>query len=234
MGPASASSRSVTLTWQGGTGQTGYMLVRLGLINQGVNVTSLPATATTSTDTSPPTQAEEPLPCYVLLVMNGSNVVAASDALCALIGLMSPSDSPTNFALSLNQGNTASLRWGAPGGQSGYTLYAIPLSAGGQIAQIPLGAGATSATHNTGGTLTCYLLAALNSSGATAGLTDMLCGLPGIASFPPATSAQQAIISIKAAASTQSVDASAVDTARQTASHRGKPRATPTRRPGRP
>jgi hypothetical protein len=227
-GPASPSARTVTLSWHGGSGQTGYMVVRLGLVNQGVSVTSLGALAAGYIDTSVPTSTEEPLPCYVLLVMNGSNVAAVSDMLCVAIGVMTATGSPTGFALSLNQGTTASLSWGAPGGQTGYTLFAIPMT-GGAVRPIALTATATAATDATGGAMTCYLLAAMNGA-TTTGVTDILCGVPGVALFPTAArsagmNVDRAITSIRESAAARPVDPSRLDATRGAAPGRGAPSA---------
>jgi hypothetical protein len=87
---------------------------------------------------------------------------------------------PPTFTLRLNQSSTTSLNWIAPGGQAGYVLVAIA-SNGSQRYQV-LPATATSATDDTAGQPTCYVLISL-TNGSALGNSDAECGVPGGASM---------------------------------------------------
>jgi len=176
----SSGSGGVLLTWQGGNGQTGYSILRLGggtLSTLPVSG-SLPASATSFTDPSAPPGFN----CYVV-VPQGTNPQAFSDLQCAYMGFHSAVGSPQNFTLRLNQSSTGSLTWVAPssGGTDSYLL--LTLGVGAQT----VGGSVTNANLPTNGA-TCYAVGAL-SNNVLVGYTDLLCGVPGFATLSGSSSA---------------------------------------------
>jgi len=172
----------VELSWQGGQGQTGYQIARLG----GVPVmlpagAQLSASTTSFLDTS--TVGVSGVVCYLLLP-SGVNPPVFSDLLCVFLNTRSPTGSPQNFALQLNQSTTATLSWTGPldGGQTGYQLFPLGAAAPGPIS---LSASATSTTVPITG-VACFLLVAVNGS-TPIGNGDIACGFPGIATIAAAT-----------------------------------------------
>jgi glucose/arabinose dehydrogenase len=168
---------SAIMSWSCGTGQSGYVLARLGtfaalLPPNGV----LASTATSYTDGFP-----LGLSCYVLFALAGSPAtgIANSDGLCLLPNVRSATRAPAGFTIQLDEGSTAQLSWGPPTGEyDGYTLVVL----GSSEAPIGLGPSVTSTTHATGGTARCYVLL-VTSASALVGNSDVLCGIPGIARF---------------------------------------------------
>jgi uncharacterized delta-60 repeat protein len=172
---------SIAVGWAPGIGQTGYLLARLPS-----GAWPLPGDATTYTDTSPAPGST--LNCYQVFPLGGSTALAASDALCALLGIRSQSGPPPGFALRLDESTTARLTWGSSGDQLGYVLLALPL--GGSPRALGLEASARWATDQTGGVPTCYVLYAVYPAGT--GNTDAVCAVPGQASFGATGPAAQA------------------------------------------
>jgi hypothetical protein len=168
---------SAIMSWSCGTGQSGYVLARLGTFAALLPPNSaLASTATSYTDGFP-----LGLSCYVLFALAGSpaTAIATSDGLCLLPNVRSATRAPAGFTIQLNEGSTAQLSWGPPTGEyDGYTLVVL----GSSEAPIGLGPSVTSTTHATGGTARCYVLL-VTSAGALVGNSDVLCGIPGIARF---------------------------------------------------
>lgn len=160
----------VELSWQGGDAQSGYNLTRLAGPSGGA---ALPGTALSYTETLPP---GEPSACYVLLVMGRSRVIASSDVLCVAPRIAS-GVAPGNLSIQLNQGPTAALAWTPPGGQTDYILVPLGMP---RRAQIRPGL-AVSAADDTGGAPTCYVVAARTGPAVT-GISDIVCGIPGLSS----------------------------------------------------
>jgi hypothetical protein len=127
------------------------------------------------------------LDCYQLFALGSSSVLAASDALCAQLGVRSQIGPPPGFALRLDESTTARLTWGSSEDQLGYVLLALPQ--GGAPRTLGLAAAARWATDQTGGTPTCYVLYAVYAAGT--GNTDAACAVPGRASFGSAITATQ-------------------------------------------
>lgn len=80
---------------------------------------------------------------------------------------------PGDFTIRLNQSFVASFTWTAPSGQDGYLL--APLGG----APVAVAGTATSTTYTLSGP-TCFALIA-TSGGTAIGITDVLCGIPGVA-----------------------------------------------------
>lgn len=169
------SSGNRSLTWAGGSAQTGYSL---HLLNG--PVTLLPGSATSYVDTSVSTQT---LDCYQLTPTGPTGVLGVSDVLCAWPGSQSAKGAPSAFRMSLNESPIASLTWTAPGGQSAYVLDAYSMVAGISPRFISLPGTATSATDNLQGIATCYELSVMVGSTFT-GNSPALCAGPGAAMLP--------------------------------------------------
>ncbi len=172
------TASGVLLNWQGGQGQTGYLVARIGSAPAVLPVNGpLPANATSYLDTSAPLLSG--LVCY-LLVPTGVNPQVVSDLLCAFLNTHSATGAPQNLTISFNQSNVASLSWTGPlgGGQTGYILF--PLG-GANPAPISLSGLATSASVSTTG-VACFMLVALTGATPT-GNGDILCGFPGVATI---------------------------------------------------
>lgn len=173
----SSSTSGVTMTWQSGTGQTGYAILRfLGSLATILPPTgTLAPTATSHLDSSPTAG----LVCYLLLTLGGSPPapIGLGDLECVFPNIRSATGSPQNFTMRLNQSNVASFSWQGPlgGGQDGFALF--PLGE----APIPLAGSATGATHAMAGP-TCYALFATRG-GVAIGNTDILCGIPGVSTL---------------------------------------------------
>jgi hypothetical protein len=175
---------SAMLSWTVGTQQTGYDVLRFAADSHSLAIlpasgSPLPAPAQSFQDAD---TLIESLYCYALVPLSGDDALGTSDPLCLAPHTHSASGAPPSFTLRLNQSSTASLTWIPPGGQAGYVLVAIP-SNGSQRYQI-LSATATSATDDTTGQPTCYLLIAL-ANGSVMGNSDVECGIPGVFSVAP-------------------------------------------------
>jgi uncharacterized protein YkwD len=171
----SSSAAGVVLTWNTGTGQTGYQVARL--FNGVVTIVgTLAANATTFTDTTAP----DGLVCYALLPQ-GTNPQQFSDLLCAIKGFRGLTP-PTNFTLRLNQSTTAAFTWLPPAGgnPNGYILVKL-----GGPNQNLIGTVTSTLGAATAGQLNCWALAATNAAGQITGWTDFECGLPGFSTLNP-------------------------------------------------
>lgn len=170
------TSSGILLTWQPGTGQTGYLILRLGAAPAVLPVGSpLPAGATSYLDSTSLFLAGTV--CYVLLPL-GTSPQALSDLLCVVLNTGSATGAPQSFSIRLDQSSVATLGWTAPAG-GGQLLYAlVPLGPG--QTPIVLPATATSATHTLSGP-TCYVLLVATAGGIRN--TDVLCGVPGVSTL---------------------------------------------------
>jgi subtilisin family serine protease len=170
----SSGNGGVRLTWQGGTGQSGYQVLRLA----GGTTTALPfftplaADATSYVDTLAPLGGV----CYLLLPL-GTNPQVLSDLVCTIVGFHTPTGSPQDFTLRLNESSSASLSWGPPANATPDAYLLIPLGGTGQA----LAGTATSAKLSASG-FSCYLLAAMRT-GSLVGYSDILCGVPGVSNM---------------------------------------------------
>lgn len=192
------SANTVMLGWSMVGIQAGYDVLRLTPSGESVLPPPLPTTAASFTDTAPPATYD----LYAVLpVASGGAALGVSDLLGYLPNLQTSTGAPTNFAVALDQSPTATLTWTAPGGQTGYTLYAIPANGAAQRTQT-LPATATSATDNTGGVPTIYVLAALSGQNLL-GNTNGLIVFPGIATVHPLAAARAAQKAAPAALATQ-------------------------------
>jgi hypothetical protein len=171
-----SSAAGDEVAWTGGTAQTGYVVAKVTqagttLLPAG---SSLPAAATSFTD---PAAAAGQFSCYVLLPLGPAGVLGNSDALCSVPDTATGAAGPQNTGIQLNQSNMATLAWTPPGGQTGYTVFTIPLN-GATAGTFTLAAPLRRTMHDTGGVPTCYVVAAM--SGATiTGTSDVLCAFPG-------------------------------------------------------
>ncbi|HZT06473.1 MAG TPA: hypothetical protein VFC51_05545 [Chloroflexota bacterium] len=168
------NSSGVLLNWQPGGAQSGYLILRLanGVLSTLPTGGPLPSAATSFTDFNAPFGMD----CYLLLPL-GTSPQALSDVLCALVGFHTPSGSPQNFTLALNQSTTASLTWNGPfgGGQDSFLVQ--PIGGAGQVV-----AGSINSAQLPTNGMSCYAVGAL--SGPTLlGYTDILCGLPGVSNL---------------------------------------------------
>jgi len=170
-----SSSSGVRLSWQGGTQQTGYTVLRLAAGTLTVLPGGpLPANATEFLDSTAPPG----LDCYAILPL-GTNPQQISDVLCAGVGIQTSTGSPRDFTLRLNQSSTATMTWAPPlgGNQTNYMLLTIGRSL------LPLGATQTSVSQPAQG-LTCFVVGTL-VNGELVGYTDFACGEPGHATISP-------------------------------------------------
>jgi hypothetical protein len=170
---------SALLSWEAGTQQSGYDILRFAASSNGLSVlpprgSPLPAPAQSYRDVD---SLSEAYYCYTLAPLSGTTSLGASDPICLAPHTHSASGAPPSFTLRLNQSSTASLTWTAPGGQVGYVLQAV--AGNGATHYQILAATATSATDNTGGQPTCYVLIPLASASAM-GNSDAECGVPDV------------------------------------------------------
>lgn len=113
---------------------------------------------------------------------NQSTLLGNSDVLCAQIPELLPVDPvPQGFTLQLNQSSTARLSWVNVPGATGSVLVAFPLDGSPPRYQV-LDSTTTLAADATGGTTTCYVLVTATTAAQTN--TNLLCGMPGVSSFP--------------------------------------------------
>ncbi len=170
----STSAAGVQLTWNSGTGQTGYGVIRLAGGALTLLTAGLSATATSFVDAAP----LPGLNCYAVGPL-GTNPQQFSDALCAAVGTGVAAGAPQNFTMRLNQSTTAAFTWSPPAGapQTGYILAKL----GG--ANQPLGPTIVSTLGSTNGP-TCFQLQT-TVNGVVTGSTDFLCGIPGFATLNP-------------------------------------------------
>jgi glucose/arabinose dehydrogenase len=182
----------VNLSWTGGIAQVTYLILRWDIDNTGVGGTGTLAdtTATAFQDYGQP--GAPTLNCYMLFPLNagvfepGAAPLGQSDLLCAQqpnsLAIYPP---PTDFTLRLNQSSTASLSWTNAPGTYSLLLVAIPVD-GSATRYRQLGFTATTATDDTNGVTTCYILLAGTNAGST-NTSGLVCGVPGASSFPAVT-----------------------------------------------
>lgn len=168
----------IELWWDGGTLQTGYTLLKYNTSTAAATLIALPGNATSYSDT---TAANGVVYCYALAATGGTGFLGLSDLECALAGLQAGTVVPGAFRLALNQTATATLTWTPPsGGADAYLLVVIPLD-GSPDSSVSLGGSAVSATHAVVPAGTCFQLTAFK--GTAFGLTDVVCGMPGVTTF---------------------------------------------------
>jgi len=171
------------MVWTAGAAQTGYVVARIR--EAGTTILpaagSLPAAAASYTDVS---AVSGLFSCYLLVPFGTAGVLGNSDALCSIPDSGSGSGGPQGTAIQLNQSTMATLAWTPPGGQTGYTVYTIPMN-GAAVGSFTLAAPLRRTMHDTGGVPTCYVVAAMAGAGV-AGTSDVLCALPGYAALRPA------------------------------------------------
>jgi len=160
--------RFIVLTWQGGTTQTGYSLVRMGATT-GITLLPVAAAATNTVDRVPDADR---VVCYQLVANTASGPPGLSDALCAFPDIAS-GQSPISFGIQLNQSSLASIYWTIGPAPNSYVL--APL---GTPRAEPLRNGTVAVVDNTGGAVTCYALISITGS-QPVGFTDIVCGIPG-------------------------------------------------------
>ena len=164
------------MVWTTGPAQAGYVVARL--TEAGTTFlpagSALPATATSYTDL---TSVSGQFSCYILLPLGGTGVLGNSDALCSVPDTASGGAGPQHTGIQLNQSTMTTLAWTPPGGQTGYTVFTIPLN-GAPAGSFTLAAPLRRTMHDTGGVPTCYVVAAM-SGAAIAGTSDVLCAFPG-------------------------------------------------------
>ncbi len=163
-----SGDRLVALTWQGGTTQTGYSLVRVGSTT-GLKLTPLPASATTAVDRIPDADG---IACYQLVANTASGQPGLSDVLCSMSSVAS-GQTTTSFGIQLSQSSLASLFWTIGPAPNSYVL--APL---GTSRVQPLRNGTVAVVDDTAGSVTCYTVISITGNQPT-GLTDILCGVPG-------------------------------------------------------
>lgn len=166
---------ALDLTWDGGTLQTSYVLLRYNTATATASLTNLPGTATSYQDA---TVVTEVMYCYVVAAV-GTSEVKLSDLLC---GLTYTGD---DFKLGLNQTNQASMTWSAPpGGVDAYLMVNVPLDGSPATFQ-SLPAATTAAVRTVVAAGTCYQLIAYQ--GPAIGQSDIFCGVPNVATVFGAT-----------------------------------------------
>jgi hypothetical protein len=181
------------LSWDPGTLQASYALLQLAA--GGAAVIPVPGGAT-ATSASADVPLQEALACFQLFAFDGATqLLTASDVDCLLPGFVTGL-APTNFRIRLTQSNTATLAWDGVPGASGYVLVAL----GTNRAQA-LPPGTLSTPDPTGGIATCYLLLVQAAGGAPVGLSNMVCGIPGLHLGHAAQSSPSSVARPQAAAS---------------------------------
>ncbi len=181
-----ASPGSVALSWTGGGNQAGYVLVRTQAAARHTRRFTLPTAATTYGDAPP-------LPlvtyCYQLLGVDQSGAtLGSSDVLCVRPRSALRSE-PPNFAARLDQSTTATVTWDGVSGATSYVLVQQPLFAAPRV--VRLGASARSATDDTSGVPTCYVVFAMRGV-MLLGRTETTCVVPGRWQSGASVSAQAA------------------------------------------
>lgn len=168
---------SVDLTWDGGTLQNGYVLLRYNTATAEANLIPLGGDATTYADT---TATSGVVYCYVLAILVASNPSPSlSDLLCALPGLGSGTTRPQGFVLSLGGTSSAGMTWSPPvGGADSYLLQRIPLD-GTPPSAVPLTEEFAEEPVAAAGT--CFQVIAFKGAGF--GTSDVLCGVPGVSTL---------------------------------------------------
>jgi hypothetical protein len=171
-----SDSSGVRLTWQGGQGQSGYAVYRLGASPASISTSAnLPASATSVFDPFV-TVMGGPI-CY-LVVATGVNPEVRSDLLCVHVNTRSPVGAPQHAAIRLDESDLATLSWAAPVGGGEVAYGVLPLLPDGELVALP--PSAKSVTLPTKGP-TCYLVLVATAAGV--GNADVLCGIPSVATI---------------------------------------------------
>ncbi len=180
---------SIDLGWDAGSVQTGYTLLRYNTSTAATDLIALAAPATAYSDAA---AANGVVYCYVLAATGPSGLLGLSDLLCAMAGQQSGAVIPGAFTLALNQTATATLTWTPPadGGAESYLLVRIPLD-GSPVDNVVLGGGATSTTQAVTAAGACFQLVAYRGAGF--GISDVLCGVPGISTLSGVSGAAEAL-----------------------------------------
>jgi uncharacterized repeat protein (TIGR01451 family) len=173
----------VRLDWNTGTGQTGFRINRISAGGT-VVVASPVTTATTFTDTLPPTVS---IACYQLQVLGASSAVLGnSEILCVIANVAGGTSPVRNISIEVVNAAAVRVTWTAPAtlpagaGLIGY--LAIPL---GKTPLAPIPAG-TNQAIDIPGAPTCYIvLTLITDSGLVpfriGGFSDIVCAFPGTA-----------------------------------------------------
>lgn len=168
----------IDLSWDGGTLQTGYTLLKYNTSTAVATLIAIAAGATSYSDTA---AANGVVYCYALAATGPAGLLGLSDLECALTGQQTGSVIAGNFRLALNQTSNATLTWTAPpGGADAYLLVVIPLD-GTPNTTVSLGSAAVSRVQALSPAGTCFQLTAFK--GTSFGLTDVLCGVPGVSTL---------------------------------------------------
>lgn len=153
----------VQLTWRGGSGV--------------VRITRFSASGAAAVPVAPSTTiavdslSTEAFACYFLEALEGGTVRLASELLCVIPRLASPTGAPRNIGVRLSR-SIATLTWVPPAGASVQLL--LPLN----TSRVQtLGPTVGTAPDNTGGAPTCYVVAALMGQAFT--ISDGVCAIPG-------------------------------------------------------
>ena len=169
-----AQANANGLTWESGSQQTGYTLFRWNLASSKADITQFPAHATSAADADWDASAQY---CYVLFATNASAMLGSSDLMCALRRLATGTPLPAGFSLSLNQSTSAVITFTA-GGAARTDLIRIPLD-GAAVTTMRLNPGTHVLPLPAAGM--CFQL--LASDSASYGLSDVLCGVPGVSTL---------------------------------------------------
>jgi len=164
----SSTPAGTTITWRGGTQQTGYQLLKF--VNGSLTIlATLPANATSYVDTT-----STGLTCYWLNTL-GITPSKTSDFECSYMGFYS-GDAPRDFTIRLNQTYNAQLTWLPPaGGADAYTV----IEQGGGVYHFD---GATTQAKLPVIDFTCYTLQALRA-GQIVGQTNGVCASPNFSNL---------------------------------------------------
>jgi hypothetical protein len=168
------------LTWQPGTDQAGYVLVRTRVRTHTTVRFNLGPTMTSFRDVPPLSFTTF---CYTLLAVDASGqTLAQSDVICFRPRTRFGPKVPGNFAARLDQSNTATLSWDAASrANTRYLLLALPTTGSApRVTTLP--AGTRTITDDTRGLPTCYILFAVRN-GRFPSRTDMTCVVPGQSTF---------------------------------------------------
>jgi hypothetical protein len=208
-----AADGSVALGWTDGVAETGYFVVRLipGTVPIVLPLggTPLPATATSYV-------VPQPLPagfqCYAALPVNAAGTLGRSDVVCVVPDTQSSAGAPPFVAVRLSQSDTATILWAGLGGETAFRVTAIPLDGSAQRLQT-LPPTTLSATNNTGGIPTCYVVT--RWSGPTQiGSGNVVCAIPGLSTLGGATVAETVRHDVAAALARVRAAVERIDSAR--------------------
>ena len=172
------SGGSINLSWDGGTLQNGYTLLRYNTSTAAATLVPAGGHLTNYSDAS---ATPGVVYCYVLAATGSSGVLGLSDLVCGLTGLQGGTVVPGSFGLSLRQTANATLTWTAPaGGADSYLLVTIPLD-GAPSTNVALPGSAVSSTQPVIAAGACFQLVAFKGAGN--GQTNVFCGLPGVSTL---------------------------------------------------